>query len=247
MPKTEKKTANEKKGLDAAVIVAVIGLFSALTVGVLNSSLIAKLLDRAFAPSAPTETSPAPSDGSLIFNQNFEDNVASGFAFETGKWEVVKENANFVLKGVATETTQPAATAYFSSNDFSDGLVEFRVKFLKQPDLYLDFHVQDNVGSYVLDLSPKLQSVALATNTFENNDWKWAPVSSNSELLFTFQQDVWYKMQLKMQGEKLILNIDGNQILSASDSRFTRGRLRFALDPNAAIELDDVKVWSTAP
>lgn len=247
MPKTEKKKTDEKKGLDTPVIVAIIGLLSALTVGALNSSLISKLFDRAFATSTPTETSLTTNGEKIIFNQNFEDNASSGFAFETGKWEIVKEKSNFVLKGVATEPIAPAALAYFGSNDFSDGGVEFRVKFLNRQGLYLDFRSQNEQGNYVLYLFPENQTVILATNVLENNDWKFAPLSSNSSLSFAFQQDVWYDVRLDLRGENFTLNIDGNRIMSASDARFMRGRLRFALDINAAVELDDVKVWSANP
>jgi hypothetical protein len=118
---------------------------------------------------------------------------------------------------------------------------------LNPQGLYLDFHFQDDKGTYVLNLSPEYQTIILATNALENNGWQFTAISSNSTRSFTFQQDTWYKIQLEVQGEDITLNIDGNRVLSASGSRFTQGRLRFTLDANAVVELDDVKVWSLKP
>ncbi len=247
MPKVEKKKTNGKKTLDTAIIVAMIGLIGTLAVGILNSPLIVKLLDRSSATLTPAETSLSTNGGQLVFSEDFEDNTATGFGFELGKWEIVKEKSNFVLKGTATESIAPAAKAYFGSNDFSDGSIEFRVKFLQPQGLYLDFHFQDDKGTHVLNLSPEYQSIILATNTYENNNWKFAAISSDSTRSFSFQQNTWYKIQLELQEKDITLNIDGNRVLSASDSRFARGRMRFTLDANAIVELDDVKVWSINP
>lgn len=245
MPKNEKKRTNEKKGIDTAIIVAIIGLVGTLTVGILNSQVIIKLLDRSSA--TPAETALSTSDAQLVFNEDFEDNIASGFAFELGNWEIVNENSNFVLKGVATESIAPAAKAYFGSNDFSDGVVEFRVKFLQPQGLYMDFRFDDARGTYLFNLSPEYQSIIMGTNTLENGEWLLAAISDNSTRSFTFQRDIWYKIKLDLQGEDFVLNIDGNRVLAVSDSRFNQGRLRFTLDAGAVVELDDIKVWSTIP
>jgi hypothetical protein len=242
MSRSEKKRTNPKKGIDTAIIVAIIGLIGTLTVGILNSQVIIKLLDRSSA--TPAETALSTSGAQLVFNEDFEDNIASGFAFESGNWEIVNENSNFVLKGIATDPIPLVANAYFGPNDFSDGTIEFRVKFLQLYGMDLDFRTQDNGETYVLALSPDYQTIVLATNTVENGDWLFSP---NRKFPFTFKQNIWYYIQFEIQGDQMALNIDSNRILSMSDSRFKKGRIRFALVPGAVIELDDVKVWSTIP
>jgi hypothetical protein len=242
MPNIEKKKTVGQKRVDTAIIVAIIGLVGTLAVGILNSPLIIKLLDRSSV--TPAKTNLPVNGGRIIFSEDFENNVASGFTFETGKWEIIKENSNFVLKGIATDPIAPVANAYFGPNDFSDGTIEFRVKFLQLYGMDIDFRTQDNGETYVLALSPDYQTIILATNTLENGDWLF---SQNSKLPFTFKQNIWYYIQFEIQGDQMALNIDDNRILSISDSRFQMGRIRFARVPGAVIELDDVKVWSTIP
>jgi hypothetical protein len=244
MPKAEKKKTNGKKNLDTAIIVAIIGLIGTMAVGILNSPIIAKLLDRASASPTPVETNPPPNAGQLLFSEDFEDNAASGFAFELGEWEIVEEKSNFVLKGAATESDTPAAKAYFGPNDFTDGIIEFQCRFLKPIGLYVDFHFQADKGGHFLNLSPEYESIFLAAITFQNGK---NPVSVISSQSFTFQQDTWYKVRLTLRESQMTLDVDGNRILSAPDSRFETGVMRFTLDPDTVVELDDVKVWSLKP
>lgn len=244
MPKVEDKKKNEKKKLDTAIIVAIIGLIGTLAVGILNSPLIIKLLDRAPTPSTLALTDLPPNAGQLIFAEDFDDNAVSGFAFELGEWGIVKEKSNFVLKGTATGFDTPAAEAYFGPNDFTDGIIEFKCRFLKPIGLYMDFHFQGEKGGHFLNLSPAYESVFLAAITFQTGE---NPVSIISSQSFTFQQDIWYKVWLELQENQMTLNVDGNRILSASNSRFETGRMRFTLDPGTVVELDDVRVWSLKP
>lgn len=253
MPKGE-KNSSAKKGKDTAVVVAIIGLVGTLIVGLLNSPVIIKLLERDSAAlteapndiqpiSAPVESNQPLGDLKLVFDEDFEDKSANGFAFDLGDWEVVKDKSNYVLKGVATGPETPAAVAYFSSNDFSNGVIEFKVKFMDAGGIYLDFRLQ-NSGTYVFNMTPEYQNVILATNVFENGDWQFKPLTMDSVRTFTFQQDIWLNIRLEMHGADFTLTIDNNRIISASDSTFTRGQLRFTLDANSTVEIDDVKVWS---
>lgn len=244
MPKVEDKKKNEKKKLDTAIIVAIIGLIGTLTVGILNSPLIIKLLDSAPTSSTPAEMDTPPNDGQLIFSEDFDDNAVSGFAFELGEWEIVKEKSNFVLKGSATGFDTLAAEAHFGPNDFTDGIIEFKFKFLKPIGLYMDFHFQAEKGGHFLNLSPTYESIFLAAIIFQNDG---NPVSVISSQSFTFQQDTWYKVWLEIQESQMTLNVDGNRIISASDSRFETGGMRFTLDPGTIVELDDIRVWSLKP
>ena len=247
MPRIEKKRTDKGQRFDTAIIVAIMGLIGTLVVGILNSPLLIKLLDRVPASPTPARMNIPPDAGQLLFSEDFEENAASGFAFETGKWEIIKDGSNYVLQGIATESDTPAAKAYFGSNDFSNGIIEFRVKFLQPFGLYVDFHYQAETGGHVLHLSPTYQSLFLATNVFENGRWNYSVISSESSQSFTFQPNSWYKVQLESRGDEITLNLDGNRILSVSDSRFDKGRIRFALEPDTILELDDVMVWSLKP
>lgn len=241
MSKNEKKKAGKGK-YDTAIIVALIGLIGTLVVGILNSPLILKLLER--TPETPSSTEV---NGQLIFNEDFEDGSADGFAFDMGKWDVLTEGSNHLLRATATEPETPAAKAYFGSNDFSSGIVEFRIKFLQMKGFYMDFRFHEGVGTYVLYFSPEYQSTALATNILEGNDWQFNPITTDSTRPFTFKKDSWIRVQMKLQDKTFILNIDGNRILSASDARFSQGGLRFTLDPTGEVALDDIKVWTVNP
>lgn len=241
MSKTDRRKRTSKKS-DAAVVVAIIGLIGTLTAAILNSPLILKLAERSSAPEAAGTTAAAP-----VFDENFDDNFANGFGFELGTWEVVKEGDGFILRGTATEPDSPAGKAYFGPGNFSDGAIEFRVKFLTAPGIYLDFRLQAEKGGYVFNFSPQYQAALLAKNTYNHGDWDFAAVSTESGLSYTIQQDAWYDVRVEAMGGQIVVIIDGNLVLSETDSSFAQGRVRFALEPNAVAEFDDVRIWTAKP
>ena len=168
---------SEKEKVDSTIVVAIIGLIGTLVVAVLTSPIGVKLLERTSATetTSPVPTSIPPQDLKQIFKADFENGAASGFAFNSGDWKVVKDKSNYILQGTATGPIAPAAITYFGTNDFADGVIEFRVKFpLLTSNLYFEFRREEGNGSYVLYLVPGNQSIVLATNMLVHlgiNEW----------------------------------------------------------------------------
>ncbi len=229
----------KKSKMSTTVLVALIGLAGTIITALLTSPVLIELIRKSSATETPVEsTAVAPAGASLVFNEDFEDGVASGFAFQMGDWKISKDKSNRVLEFIATGAEAPAAKAYFGPSIFSDGVVEFRVKFIELHGLYFDFRQQED-AVYVLALDPESSVVLLAVNAEEFYEF-----DVNSNLPYTFQKDVWYAVRLEARGAQVTVNIDGNRVLSGSNDRLPSGSIRFALQPNAVVYLDDVKVWS---
>jgi hypothetical protein len=228
------REAKRSKKVDTAIIVAVIGLIGTIIAALLNSPVLIKLLER---------PSDALQDEESIFSQDFEGGSSSGFGFEVGDWNVVQDGTNYVLQGIATESSLPAAKAFFGPADFADGAIEFRFKFIQAGDLYFDFHHQET-GVYVLYFHPEAQNVVLAINAPQGDDWQFTELGAESVQPFTYQENIWYSVRLEARGSQFTAFLDGNRIMSASDSRLKNGRLRLVLAPEVVIYTDDVKIWS---
>lgn len=229
------KTERSKK-VDTAIIVAVIGLIGTLIAALLGSPVLTKWLQPA---PAPTPTS--PSGATLIFSQDFESGTTSGFAFEAGDWKVVKDRSNYVLQGTASNTEN--ATAFFGPADFSDGIVEFKLKFIQLHGMYLDFRLTDT-ATYSVYFTPAGQNIVIILNSLEGNDWQNTELGPASSQLFTFQNNTEYTARLEARGDRFTLSMDGNRLISGSDTRLQQGRLRFNIEAGTVIDIDDVKVWS---
>jgi len=224
MPRTRSKK------IDTAIVVALISLVGTLVVGVLNSPVILALI--APAMSTPTLTSP----GKLVFSQDFEASDANGFAFETGEWTVEQIGSNRILQGIPTEPQVPAAIAYFGSNDFTDGVLEFKVNFQELDELYVDFRLGEE-GTYVLYFNPLTGWLVWAIN---------APTGFESitSQPYTFETDTWYLVRVEVEGEQFAVSVNDNRVLIAADSRLKHGRTRFTLGLATRVYLDDIKVWA---
>jgi hypothetical protein len=218
------------------------------------SAIIATFTETATPTSAivePTQTAiptTMPQTLQQVFKADFENNFASGFGFTLGNWKIVKDKANHVLQGDSVGSVAPAGLAYFGPSDFTDGVVEFRVKFPYQTsNLYFEFRQDEATGSYALSLDPNSKVVALGTFKLVNKTVQFSEFGPDTKRSFTFQKDTWYKIHLEAKKEKMSVSIDDNRILAASDTHLANGRIRFTLDPNSIIDFDDTNVWTYIP
>jgi hypothetical protein len=229
------REAKRSKKVDTAIIVAVIGLVGTIIAALLSSPVLIKLMER--TPETLQDEEP-------IFSQDFEGGSSSGFGFEVGEWDVIQDGTNHVLQGIATESSVPGAKAFFGPADFADGAIEFRFKFIQVGDLYFDFRYQEETGVYVFYFHPNAQSVVLAINVLQGNDWQFTELGAESIQPFTYQENIWYAVRLEVRESQFAAFLDGNRIMSASDTRLKNGRLRLVLAPDVVVYVDDVKVWS---
>jgi hypothetical protein len=195
-----------------------------------------------------TATLGAPQVLQQVFKADFENNFASGFGFTFGDWKILKDKTNHLLQGDSVGSVPPAAVAYFGPSDFTDGAVEFRVKFpILSSNLYFEFRQDETNGSYALHVDPTNKVIALGANMLADKKRQFSEIGSGARQAFTFQKDIWYKIRVEIKGEKMVVSIDDNLILLASDSHLVHGRLRFTLDPNSIVDFDETNVWIYQP
>lgn len=232
-----------KRKTNPVIVVAVIGLAGTIIAALLSSPVLIKLIESVSATepaSAPAAEAP-PANATLVFNEDFEDGVASGFSFDLGEWRVVKDKSNRVLELQAiTPSDDILADAPFGPSEFSDGIIESKIKFIEFGSFYLFFREQDGAKYALYLMSDQIILGYLTPNE------RLVPLSETTNYYITLEKDVWYTLRLEARGERLTFSLDGNQIFSASDGRLRTGDLGLAADPGSIIYFDNVKIWSYA-
>ena len=232
----------QKKKINPTILVAWIGLIGTFITAIFASPLLIELVKRSGTQVTVTAgNSTAPTLGTLIFSQNFEDGSTSGFSLRDGNWQVIREKTKQVLEFTATGIGWPAGTLYFGPSNISNVVIEFQVELKKLSGFYLNFREQSNGDSYVIGFDPNDKVIVWATTIFDGSNWNFSPIESQP---FTFQQDKWYRIRVEINNEEVTIIIDGNRTISGFDSRFLNGSLRFELQPDAEILLDDVNIWA---
>lgn len=188
----------------------------------------------------PTVTPLPTPQAQLVFSEDFDDSVASGFGFSDGQWGLAKGHGNPALEG-QPQTDQVPAKAVFGPSDFANGSVEFQVSFKNPGTLALNFR-DDNTQTYVLSLSPPDQKLSLGYASAANN-WTLEPFSGLSTHPFTFIPDTWYTVRLEAAGSNFTVWVDGNRLMSLSDDRLAQGFLEFDIYAPGIVDLDNIKVW----
>jgi hypothetical protein len=242
---------DKNKGVNTAIIVAIIGLVGTIIAALISSPW---LDDKLGTPTEPvpataiptTSTGPTLSTNTtLVFQEDFEDATASGIAFGAGMWEIVKDKANHVLQVTADTPSQSVlADAVFGPADFASGIIEFKLKFIEPGKIYLNFREQDGPGYFLLLDMVGRQIVLGYKSPGANGLMDYAALTAQSA---TFQTGTSYLVNLEVRGEQMTVSMDNNRIFSASDPRLLLGRLTFTASSGTVASFDDIQVWSFGP
>lgn len=237
----------EERTKDRSMLIAIIGLVGTLIAALLGSPVLVELLRNNQGTETPTAVvtqppgstesvvtqTPALTEQVLIFQENFDNDNVSGFAF-AGNWQVGKDKNNQVL-----ESSGPG-TATFGPSDFTNGVIEFRVKMQENSgNAMAAVNFRDNgQASYALTFSEN----QLVLGYRENNGPVQAFGSDTTRAL-VFENGAWYLIRIEVRGQQMIVFVDNNRIMSASDNRLRKGGLDFSVDTGMQAAFDDIRVW----
>lgn len=228
-----------KEKVNPAILVAIFGLIGTIITAIFASPVLIALIERGDSTATTSPTAASPANTVLVFSEDFEDGVATGFSFDLGKWSVVKDKSNRVLELRAiTPSDGILADAPFGPSEFGDGIIELQVKFIEFGNFYLFFREQSGT-KYTLYVMH--DQIILGYLTPEE---QIIPINETTIYDITLEQDTWYTLRLEARKERLIFRLDGNQIFSASDGRLQTGDTGLAADPGSVIYFDNIKIWS---
>lgn len=230
-------SGKETKKLDTAIVVAIIGVLGTIIAALIASPVFGKLFEETTVPNVDV---PTVGDNGLVFVNDFENGQASGFAFSSEEWQVMKDKGNQVLEMSGTGSEN--STAVFGPNDFSNGEIIFRINFKNLGGFILNFRSSVDVQTYTLYLAPASGEITLGYGN-ATNDWNLEPFEGDSIRPFQFNEGSWYQVKLQASGGQMTVWMDGNKILSGTDVRLELGSMEFAIQSDGTVWLDEVEVW----
>jgi len=227
------KGTKEKK--DNATTIAIIGLVGTLIAALLGSPVLVELIKDKQATETPTTDTETKNftEQTLIFREDFDNDTVSGFSYE-GYWQVGKEKNNLIL-----ETSQ-AGKATFGTSDFTNGIIEFRLK------------IRDNSGNGATAINfresgDSAYALALAENQLKlgqrHNKGPVQSFSGENTRSLVFEKGAWYLIRVEVRGPEIVVFVDNNRIMSAIDNQLSTGGLSFSVDEGMQVAFDDVNVW----
>ena len=219
-----------------SVTIAIIGLIGTIVTALFGSPVLAEWIKSQQAtdtPQAIVTPTPAFTEQVLIFREDFDNDTVSGFAYE-GNWQVIESNSNRVL--IISEPGK----ATFGPSDFTHGIIEFRVQIRENTNAGVAaVNFRESGGTaYALTFSEG----QLVLGRRERN----GPVQSFSgetTRSLVFERGAWYLIRVEARGPEMIVFVDNNRIMSASDKRLSKGSLSFSVDGGMQASFDDVNVW----
>ena len=224
------------KETNVAIIVAAIGLAGTVIAALLGSPLLTRLAEK----PTPTVTVVSPENSTLVFNADFEDSNTTGFGFFSGDWKLAKDRSNNVLEtDASTLGPDDYAIAFFGPTDFSNGVIELKVKFEQTVSLYVIFRLQQG-SKYMLYLNGEHAILGFDGSSL---DEVFTPLLDNTTRYLSPALDVWYTIRIEAQGNQFTVFMDGNKLFTGADNHIQSGSLQFMVG-SGIVMFDDIKVWS---
>ena len=243
MPKDDSRKNN-------SIAIAIIGLIGTIVTAVFGSPVFVEWIrsqQTTVPPTAivtqlpPIETEnpvidtpePSFSEKILIFREDFDNDNVSGFAYD-GYWQVGKDKNNRIL-----ETTGPGK-AIFGPSDFTNGVIEFRMQIQENTgDGIAVVNFRDN-GETAYALSFTMNQLDLG---YRESNGSIQTFSAETTRSLLFEKDAWYLINIEIRGSQIIVYVDNNRIMSASDQRLGKGGLNFTIDSGVQAAFDDIQIW----
>lgn len=241
--------SESRSGKNNSVAIAVIGLIGTIVTAVFGSPVLVEWIRSRQVTATPsavvTQLTPQDvetpvistalpdfSEQVLIFREDFDSDTVSGFAYQ-GNWQVSKDKNNRVLESGGN------GKATFGPSDFTHGVIEFRVQMQDvSQGAFATVNFREGGGSaYALSVSENQLTLG-----FRAGDGAVQAFSDESVRALVFEPDVWYLIRVEVRGPQMLVFVDNNRIMSATDERLGKGGISFSVNEMQAV-FDDVSVW----
>jgi hypothetical protein len=216
--------------------IAIIGLFGTIITALFGSPVLVEWIkSRQATATPPAFITPTPgfTEQVLIFREDFDNDTVSGFSYE-GNWRIGKDKNNRVLL-----VSEPGK-ATFGPSDFTNGIVEFRAQIRESTGAGIaavNFR-ESKGGAYALAFSEG----QLVLGRQERNG-SFQAFSGETARSLVLEKGAWYLIRVEVRGSEMIVFVDNNRIMSASDESLSKGGLSFSVDGGMQVSFDDVNVW----
>lgn len=231
---------NKPKKMDRTIVVALIGLAGTIIAALIASPFLERILPEGPASEPLTRLE---ADLDRVFWENFESGHPSGLSISTEEWQVLEygDGSALEVSGIGSGNTSVS----FGPNDFSDGVIEFKLLFINFDGFLLIFRSSGDMETYTLYLSPTGGEIKLGYSSAAN-DWKLALFEGGLRTM-NFTENVWYTIKLEASGSQFTLWMDNKKLISSQDSRLEKGGMEFAVQYEGTVLLDDIGVYQVSP
>jgi len=189
----------------------------------------------------------------LVYENNFKSSNSEGISIKSGLWSVTKEdNKDNNVYQSKDGRDNKWAHIEFGPDDFSMGTVEFHVKLVDfdksaesggKVSLQFGRKYWPDAG-YTLDINPYYKHFTLAYEGAYPGG-TWTRLDQTNQI---FTKNVWYSIRLEVSEDKIFAYLNDQLWISTSRSMpSVPGPLMLSVDSKATIQIDDVKVWESAP
>jgi|GEM_PF-1697590 len=191
-------------------------------------------------PNDPGDSGDDEAHATLVFADDYEDGNADGWTVQKGDWSIEAEDGNSLFKLPAKSAVQLEGQLQAGETTWSDYIVEARVKaYSNGVSGYasgIAARMLDANNMYLFRLHWSLNNAQLLKKV----DGVWTTLGSSESMPLALNQ--WYRLKLKVQGDRLAGYVDGIKVIDYTDNTLPAGAIGVRTY-NQVSAFDDFKVW----
>ena len=190
----------------------------------------------------PTVTKTQISAGTILFEEDFDDNKTLFSPWE-GNWQIVSESNDNLVYEIDNRGIDEYPGFEFGSTGWRDYEVEFRVRFfspLYENDtvkVHLDVRRTDYHEGATMAIFPAWDEVILA----HDPSGKWNRLVTKN---FSINSDIWYIVRVRAREDQFTVFIDNNLIIDHWITGIETGNCIINVGPGTHAQFDDIRVIS---
>lgn len=193
-------------------------------------------------PRPPTET-PTPSPTSteipeelILYEEDFEDGVTTGWDVKKGVWQVVEmDDGNHVY-----QATGSWAEAYIGTPNWSDYAFSLKMRVPNNIEILIHVRSSDFFYGYVVGVTRTDNWLGVAKKI----DNRWIGLAGDDVPL---RREEWNSVYVEIKGQTLQVSVDGYKLPPVTDETFEDGGIGLIIGGSPGsegVQFDDIRVWS---
>jgi len=194
--------------------------------------------------STPTPTLTLVPQGSILLQEDFEDNAVSNDW--SSAYTIQKDsNGNHYWLATSTGAEYPSAW-YFAkgTDDWKNYAFEVRIKFIKEGGIFIGSYAYPNaVSSFFVSFITSDGYVRLVEYNLPTFGWR---VIDGTEKKSLITRNKWYLVRFEVQDSQLSTYVD-NKLVTNTDmpqpAASESGTVGFYIGKDDEVHIDDIKVW----
>jgi hypothetical protein len=186
-------------------------------------------------PQSPVSSTSAPSNPSILFIEDFEDEKTQQVTYSDKEWQIVTDETGNKIYDVDNSKGSGFPGIYLGTNAWKDYETNFRMRIISGSWVVAYFRQNESSNSsYVADI--RLDGTSL---NYSLNGSGWITINTRQHPL---KRNEWYLISIQAKGSEIKITVNDTVVVFTDDTKYTYGRVNIQAGQYTHAQFDDIQI-----